>query len=137
MGLLFKLASKIWCHFVSDYIRTCTKTCVAICFRKTSVYWSGFYIRVCNSSKNTKCFFMFGALLKATKSFFKKGMPFCRSICVTKDMKLLAFIFEQPSYSKTKNVNIPSFHSSHHFNSQLKLKFRQSSFVILKRSSYE
>ena len=41
---------------------------------------------------------MFGAILKATNSSFKKGMPFCRSIYVKKDMKLLAFIFEQPSY---------------------------------------
>ena len=31
---------------------------------------------------------------------------------------------------KTKYVNIPSFHSSHHFNSPLNLNFRQSTFVI-------
>ena len=42
---------------------------------------------------------MFGAILKATKSSFQKGMTFCRSIYVKKVMKLLAFIFEQPSYS--------------------------------------
>ena len=41
---------------------------------------------------------MFGAILKATNSSFQKGMPFCRSIYIKKDMKLLAFIFEQPSY---------------------------------------
>ena len=41
---------------------------------------------------------MFGAILKATYSSFQKGMPFCRSIYVKKVMKLLAFIFEQPSY---------------------------------------
>ena len=35
---------------------------------------------------------MSGAILKA------KGMAFCRSIYVKKVMKLLAFIFEQPSY---------------------------------------
>ena len=29
--------------------RRCTKTCIAICFRKTSVYRNGLYIRVCNS----------------------------------------------------------------------------------------
>ena len=40
---------------------------------------------------------MFGAILKATNSSFWKGMTFCRSIYVTKVMKLLAFIFEQPS----------------------------------------
>ena len=41
---------------------------------------------------------MFGAILKAIHSFFKKGMVFGRSIYVKKVMKLLAFIFEQPSY---------------------------------------
>ena len=40
---------------------------------------------------------MFGAILMATDSSFQKGMTFCRSICVTKVMNLLAFIFEQPS----------------------------------------
>ena len=44
---------------------------------------------------------MFGAILKATNSSFQKGMAFCRSIYVKKVKKLLAFIFEQPSYSKT------------------------------------
>ena len=42
---------------------------------------------------------MFGAILKATNSSFQKGMTFCRSIYVKKVMKLLAFIFEQPSYT--------------------------------------
>ena len=41
---------------------------------------------------------MFGSILKATNSSFQKGMAFCRSIYVKKIMKLLAFIFEQPSY---------------------------------------
>ena len=41
---------------------------------------------------------MFGAILKATNSSFHKGMTFCRSVYVKKVMKLLAFIFEQPSY---------------------------------------
>ena len=43
---------------------------------------------------------MFGAILKATNSSFQEGMTFCRSINVKKVMKLLAFIFEQPSYLK-------------------------------------
>ena len=42
---------------------------------------------------------MFGAILKATNSSFQKGMTFCRSINVKKVTKLLAFIFEQPSYN--------------------------------------
>ena len=41
---------------------------------------------------------MFGAILKATNSYFHKGMTFCGSIYVKKVTKLLAFIFEQPSY---------------------------------------
>ena len=41
---------------------------------------------------------MFGAILKATNSSFQKGMTFCCSIYVKKVMRLLAFIFEQPSY---------------------------------------
>ena len=41
---------------------------------------------------------MFGAILKATNSSFQKGMTFSCSIYVTKVIKLLAFIFEQPSY---------------------------------------
>ena len=41
---------------------------------------------------------MLGPILKATNSSFQKGMIFCRSIYVKKVMKLLAFIFEQPSY---------------------------------------
>ena len=41
---------------------------------------------------------MFGAILKATNSSYQNGMKFCRSIYVKKLMKLLVFIFEQPSY---------------------------------------
>ena len=44
---------------------------------------------------------MFVAILMATNSSFQKGMTFCRSICMKKVMKLLAFIFEQPSYDKS------------------------------------
>ena len=41
---------------------------------------------------------MFDAILKVANSSFQKGMIFCRRIYVKKVMKLLAFIFEQPSY---------------------------------------
>ena len=41
---------------------------------------------------------MFGAILKATNSSFQNGITFCRSIYAKKVIKLLAFIFEQPSY---------------------------------------
>ena len=47
--------------------------------------------------KYSECFFMFGAILKATNRSFQKCMTFCRSIYVKEVMKLLAFIFEQPS----------------------------------------
>ena len=40
---------------------------------------------------------MFGAILKATNSSLPKGMLLYRSIYVKKVMKLLVFIFEQPS----------------------------------------
>ena len=46
---------------------------------------------------------MFGAILKATNSSFQKCMTFCHSIYVKKVMKLLAFIFEQPSYLLPKD----------------------------------
>ena len=42
------------------------------------------------------------SFLKVTNSSFQKGMTFCRSIYVKKVMKLLAFIFEQPSYVVVK-----------------------------------
>ena len=45
---------------------------------------------------------MFGAILKATNSSFQEGITFCRNIYMRKVMKLLAFIFEQPSYCKIK-----------------------------------
>ena len=41
---------------------------------------------------------MLGAILKAINSSFQKGMISCRRIYAKKNMKLLAFIFEQPSY---------------------------------------
>ena len=43
---------------------------------------------------------MVGVILKATTSSFQKGMTLRRSIYVKKVMELLAFIFEQPSYSE-------------------------------------
>ena len=49
--------------------------------------------------KYSECFSRFGAILKATNSSIQKGITFCRSIYVKKVMKLLAFIFEQPSYT--------------------------------------
>ena len=50
---------------------------------------------------------MFGTILKATNSSFKKGVTFCRSIYVKKVMKLLSFIFEQPSYTNNLEKRIP------------------------------
>ena len=47
---------------------------------------------------------MFGAILKAKNSSFQKGITFCCSIYVKKVMKLLAFIFEQPSYIVSKKI---------------------------------
>ena len=55
---------------------------------------------------------MFGAILKATNSSFQKGITFCRSIYVKKVMKLLAFIFEQPSYILRGTRNLSVFFSN-------------------------
>ena len=57
------------------------------------------------------CFYIFGAILKATDSSFQKGITFCRSIYVKKVMKLLAFIFEQQYIKQyivrhTRNKNL-------------------------------
>ena len=41
---------------------------------------------------------MFDVILKATNSSFQRGMIFSLSIYIKKVMKLLAFIFEEPSY---------------------------------------
>ena len=65
---------------------------------------------------------MFGAILKAANSSFQKGMTFCRSVYVKKVMKLLAFIFEQPSYvirefSKRAVLYLQSNHILYHFSS--------------------
>ena len=49
------------------------------------------------------CFLMVRAILKVANSSFQKGVTFCRSIYVKKAMKLLAFIFEQPSYLTVQN----------------------------------
>ena len=48
---------------------------------------------------------MFGAILKVTNSSFQKGITFCRSVYVKKVMRLLAFIFEQPSYVQTVKLH--------------------------------
>ena len=53
----------------------------------------------CLYSRNiVSVFFICDAILKATNSSFQRGMTFCRSIYVKKVMKLIEFIFEQPSY---------------------------------------
>ena len=50
---------------------------------------------------------MLGVILKATNSSFQKGMICCRIIYVRKViMKLLAFIFEQPSYTPLELMRI-------------------------------
>ena len=49
---------------------------------------------------------MFGAILMATNSSFQKGIIFFRSIYVKKVMKLLAFIFEQPSYVTADDLKV-------------------------------
>ena len=102
LSMYNKLTSKIWCHFVSNLQRydpisahvpkhvwnnaSEKLQCTGLAFILASVTREIF-----------ECLFMFGAILMATNSSFQKGMAFCRSIYVKKVMKLLAFIFEQPS----------------------------------------
>ena len=66
---------------------------------------------------------MFGAILKATNSSFQKGMTLCRSVYVKKVMKLLAFIFEQPSYFASLSVYLCL--ASHNANQLLPLLFHR------------
>ena len=54
--------------------------------------------------KYSECFLMFGAIFKATNSSFQKGKTFCCSLSVKKVLKLLAFIFEQPSYLRHNKI---------------------------------
>ena len=49
---------------------------------------------------------MVGVILKETNSSFQRGMTFSRCIFVKKVMKLLAFIFEQPSYTMLTNYKL-------------------------------
>ena len=44
---------------------------------------------------------MFGTILEAINSYFRKDITFCRSIYVKKVMKLPVFICEQPSYAES------------------------------------
>ena len=104
LGLLLKLASKSWCHFVKNLQRYDTISAHApkraLQFASEKPQYTGtigHYLGLL-LEKYSECFFTYGAILKATNSSFQKGMTFCRSINVKKVMKLLAFIFEQPSY---------------------------------------
>ena len=101
--MYLKLASKIWCHFVSNLQRYDTisvhvpKRAWQFASENASIQEWPLYKRL-QLEKYSECFFIFGAILKATNSSFQKCMTFCRSIYVKKVKKLLAFIFEQPSY---------------------------------------
>ena len=57
--------------------------------------------------------------------------------CECDDERACYMIIKKHVNSKTKYVNIPSFHSSHHFNSPLNLKLRQSTFVISDKRLFE
>ena len=61
------------------------------------------------------------------------GLGYFLYTCECDDERACYLIIKKYVYSKTKYANIPSFHSSHHFNSPLKLKFRQSSYVIWRK----
>ena len=84
--MYFKLVSKIRCHFVSNIQK----------YDTISAHVPKRILRLL-LEKYSECFSVFGAILKVTNSSFKKGMVLCRSGYVKKVMKLLAFIFKQPS----------------------------------------
>ena len=103
LSMCVKLASKIWCHLVSNLQRYDTisapvpKSVWQFASEKLQYTGMAFIIKSV-TREISECFFMVGALLKATNSSFQKGMTFCRSIHVKKVMKHIAFLFEQPSY---------------------------------------
>ena len=65
---------------------------------KISVYRNGLYIKNCNLKNIVSVSLCFVPFKRRQIVSFPKGMTFCRSIYVKKVTKLLAFIFEQPSY---------------------------------------
>ena len=102
-GLLLKLAFKIWCHFVQnlqryDNISKMYQNVHCNLIKKNFSIQEWPLYKGLLLEKYSECFIMFGAILKATNSSFRKGMAFCLSVYVKKVMTLLAFIFEQPSY---------------------------------------
>ena len=103
--MLLELASKIWCHFVSNlpykdmtlYPHMYENVyCNLLQNKNFSVHAWPLYKRLL-LEKYSECCFMFGVILKTTNSAFQKGMLLCLSIYIWKVMKLLVFIFEQPS----------------------------------------
>ena len=113
--MYLKLASKIWCHFVSNLQRYDTISAHVpnvygnLLQKNFSIQEWPLYKRL-QLDKYSECFIMFGAILKTTNMSFQKGVSFCRSIYVKKVMKLLAFIFEQPSYNLLfLAMNTPTF----------------------------
>ena len=89
LSMYLKLASKVWCHFVSNLQRYDTisphvpKRVLQLASEKLQYTGMAFilYTRLL-LEKYSECFFMFGAILKTTNSSFQKGMTFCRSIYV-------------------------------------------------------
>ena len=75
---------------------------------------------------------MFGTILKATKSSFQKGMTFCRSIYVKKVMKLLVYIFEQPSYLCKNMFFVVPVTFSNMFNLNINVFFGIYSFDLIR-----
>ena len=78
-GLLLKLASKIWCHFVKNLQRYGTILAHvpkrALQFASEKLQYTGWPVyKGLLLEKYSECFFMFGAILKATNSSFQKGM---------------------------------------------------------------
>ena len=67
--------------------------------QKTSAYRNCLYISVCSLKNIVSASLCLVPIEKVTNSSFQKGIIICLSTNMKKDMKLLAFIFEHPSYA--------------------------------------
>ena len=93
--------TKIW-----YYIPTCTKTCVAICFRKTSVYWRGLHIRVCNSRKIVSVSLCLVPFWRPQIVLSRKVLPFVVAYTWRKLWSYLHSYLNSPRRGMTERVRL-------------------------------
>ena len=96
--------TKIW-----HYIRTWTKTYIAICFRKTSVYRNGLYIRVCNSRNIVSVSLCLVPFWKRQMVLSRKVWHFVIAYMWRKFWSYLHSYLNSPRHSKLKSSLIILF----------------------------